>query len=525
MGEHPFKRDPSCRDTIRRMMGVMSRMGRLARGRVGRDRLFVCCVLLVLTGCSRRATIVTTLENLPQNILFEQGVSSFEEFTPDSYSQAADYFKQAAALVPDNCSYHLHRSESLLFLALERRLNLEEFDTIRDEALVALERVRTAAATPPDGRSNPKQNDGCDDTAFILRLEAISLLDEFQPGGDPAALRKIAEAIDLDPTEPMNWFVRWRLNPNTRRQENAIVRAAELGGNLALIQYELGNYWLIRADYNQARTAFERALELSPGHFRSYIGLAQAISAAEDAADEDLAENLYRKATELAPRFIEGRILLGDYMAGLDETESAREEYTAVIGLNPDYEVAHLRLGLTELQAGGFDRAEPSFERAIEINPSSYQAYYYLGNVWLSRRELGRAKQLYEESLKYVLNFPEALYALGTVHMREGNLTLALDHFERVLKQNRRHADAYFSRAAIRVQREQYTGAIEDYNMALALYDAQVVSFIESIADLEARGSTRKADIERRRKVRIEGLIERTRQAKMLAEDESLKKP
>ena len=366
---------------------------------------------------------------------------------------------------------------------------------------------------------------GCRDAAFILRLEAISLLDEFQPGGDPTALRKIAEAIELDPDDPMNWFVRWRLNPNTRRQENAILKAAELGGDLALIQYELGNYWLIRADYAQARLAFERALELSPGHFRSYIGLAQAISAAEDTTDEDLAENLYRKATQLAPEFIEGRILLGDYMAGLDETEAAREEYTAVIELNPDYEVAHLRLGVTELQAGGFDRAEPSFERAIEINPSSYQAYYYLGNVWLSRRDLGRAKQLYEESLKYVLNFPEALYALGTVHLREGNLAVALEHFERVLEQNRRHAAAYFSRAAIRVQRRQYEGAIEDYRLALALYDAQVVTLIESIADLEARGSTRKADIERRRKARVEGLMERTRQAKMRAEDESFKKP
>ena len=504
------------------MLAVMSIMGRRARRNIGLGAL-ACCLLMVLPGCSRRVDIATTLEAQPQNVLFEQGLASFKAFTPDAYSEAVNYFKQAVDLVPDNCRFHLHLSETLLFLALEQRLNLEEFDTTRNEALAALERARTAGITPTDGQNC--QEVGCGGAAFILRLEAISLLDEFQPGGDPTALRKIAEAIELDPDDPMNWFVRWRLNPNTRRQENAILKAAELGGNLALIQYELGNYWLIRADYPQARLAFEQALELSPGHFRSYIGLAQAISATEDTTDEDLAENLYRKATHLAPGFIEGRILLGDYMAGLDEIEAAREEYTAVIALNPDYEVAHLRLGVTELQAGRFDRAEPSFERAIEINPSSYQAYYYLGNVWLSRRDLGRAKQLYEESLKYVLNFPEALYALGTVYLREGNLAVALDHFERVLEQNRRHADAYFSRAAIRVQRQQYAGAIEDYILALALYDTQVVALIESIADLEARGSTRKVDIEKRRKARVEGLMERTRRAKMRAEDESLRKP
>ncbi len=506
------------------MLAVTTMIGRLAP-RNGAGGILLACILTVLPGCSRRAEVSTTLEALPQDVLFEQGLARFEAFTPHAYTEAADYFRQAIAISPDNCHYHLHLSETLLFGALEQRLNLEGFETTRDEAMSALERALTAGMTPTDGQSDPQESSGCGDDAFVLRIEAITLLDEFQPGGDPTALRKIAAAIELEPDDPMNWFVRWKLNPNTRRQENAILRASELGADLALIQYELGNYWLIRADYAEARVAFERALELSPGHFRSYIGLAQAISAAEDTTDEDLAENLYRKATELAPGFIEGRILLGDYMAGLDETESAREEYTAVIGLNPDYEVAHLRLGVTELQAGEFDRAEPSFERAIEINPSSYQAYYYLGNVWLSRRDLDRAKQLYEESLKYVLNFPEALYALGTVHMREGNLAVALDHFERVLAQNRRHADAYFSRAAIRAQRRQYGAAIEDYKRALALYDAQVVSFIESIADLDARGSTRRADIERRRKARVEGLIERTRQAKMHAEDESLKKP
>ena len=480
-------------------------------------------LLAVVAGCSR-----TRISRLPppptaEQLLFDKGLASFREFTPTSYSRAAELFRQTVDLKPDNCLYRLHLAEALLFLALEQRLNEEAHEANWDDAVAALESSRMSG--PAAGATNTPSISKMDCSAHEalgLRLEAISLLDEFKPGGDRSALTRIARAIELEPDDPLNWFVRWKLNPSTRRQENAILKAASLSDDLALIHYEVGNYWLIKADYQRAKESFERALELSPGHFRSYIGLAQAVSAADDAED---VEHLYRKAVELAPGFVEGRILLGDYLAGLEETEAAVAEYRAVIERNPDYEIAHLRLGVTLLQAGNFDGSEPSFERSIELNPSSYQAYYYLGNVWFSRRELDRAMALYEESLKYVLNFPEALYALGTVHFRKGNIGLALDHFERVLERDRRHADAYFSRGAIYVQRKRYSDAIDDYNRALALYDQRLVRLGESIAELEDRGLTRKADLERRRRARVERSIERTLNLKMEAEDLRLREP
>ena len=480
-------------------------------------------LLAVVAGCSRSRIRSVPPQPTAERLLFEQGLASFREFTPTSYSRAGGLFRQAVDLEPGNCLYRLHLAEALLFLALEQRLNDEAHEANWDEAVAVLERSRLSgpSATPANTSSIPAIDCSAHE-ALGLRLEAISLLDEFRPGGDRSALTRIARAIELKPGDPLNWFVRWKLNPSTRRQENAILQAASLSDDLALIQYEVGNYWLIKADYQQARESFERALELSPGHFRSYIGLAQAVSAADDAED---VEHLYRKAAELAPGFIEGRILLGDYLAGLEETEAAVAQYRAVIEQNPDYEIAHLRLGVTLLQAGNFDGSEPSFERAIEINPSSYQAYYYLGNVWLSRRELDRAMALYEESLKYVLNFPEALYALGTVHFRKGNIQLALDYFEQVLARNRRHADAYFSRAAIHVQRKRYSGAIDDCNRALALYDQRLVRLGESIVALEDRGLTRKADLERRRRARVERSMERTLTLKMEAEDLRLREP
>lgn len=471
--------------------------------------------LTLFSGCSlTRISSVNSGHNTTKS-LFKQGIVSFRQFTPKSYSQAVNLFRQATKLDPSNCLYHLHLTESLLFLALERRLNEQSYREHWNEAVSILDKIRTS-------NLDSYQTECSGYESFVLRLESVSLLDEFKPGGDPSAINKIAEAVELNPQDPLNWFVRWKLNPSTRRQENAILKAASLSNDLALIHYELGNYWLIKSDYQKARKSFEHALKLSPAHFRSYIGLAQAISAADNGED---VEHLYLKAVELDPEFIEGRILLGDYFAGLEETESAVSQYKAVIEQNPNYAIAHLRLGVTLLQTGDFDGAEPSFERAIELNRSNFEAYYYLGNVWLSRRKLDRAMELYEESLKYVLNFPEALYALGSVHFRKGNIQQALTYFQSVIELNQRHADAYFSRAAILTKRKQYSRAIDDYNRALSLYDQQLIRLGKSIAELDSRGLSKKADLERRRRIRIELSIERTLNLKMESEDLQLRGP
>ena len=349
----------------------------------------VLYIALALAACTKAQRVANVPVIPADRLQFEQGLAALKEFTPDGYTRAIEHFQLASNLAPDNCEYRLHNAEANLFLALEQKLNAEDFKP-------AWERSADPQCAP--------------DTAFTLRLNAFRLLDDFGINRDRTVLEKINQAIALEPGNAFNWFVRWKLNPNTIRQENAILKAAEVAPDLALIQYELGNYWLVAADYEKARQAFMRALELSPKHFRSLIGLAQAVSAIDE--NEDV-EPLYKRAVEIAPDFLEGRILLGDYYSGLEENELAREHYLAVLNRNPEYEVAYLRLGLNYLQTTELDEAEKMFRTAIQINPSSYEAYYYIGNIWFARGNLEAARDQYQESLKFVLNFPEAAYALG----------------------------------------------------------------------------------------------------------------
>lgn len=208
-------------------------MGR--RGEGAAAALAVVLLFLCVSACVKRGAPAAAQFVPPDVIFHKQAIEAFEEFTPDGYARAARAFDQAAELAPDNCGYLLHRSQALLFLALEQKLNWENFQPTWDEAIATLGK----AATPNrDARESTAR--ACSSTdPFALRLEALGSLDYFGPGKDRAALAKISQAIEMEPANPLNWYVRWKLNPTTARQENAIVKAAELSPDLALVQYEL----------------------------------------------------------------------------------------------------------------------------------------------------------------------------------------------------------------------------------------------------------------------------------------------
>src|SRR5262249_39966270 len=141
-------------------------------------------IAITLGGCVReRARLATTPASpapaLPVDRLqFQEGIKALYEFTPEGYARALERFNRASALAPDNCEYRLHAAQAHLFLALEQKLNRENF---RDSW---------------DNGADP----GCaPGSAFSLRLEVFRGFDDFGVTRDRTALAKINQAIELDP--------------------------------------------------------------------------------------------------------------------------------------------------------------------------------------------------------------------------------------------------------------------------------------------------------------------------------------
>jgi tetratricopeptide (TPR) repeat protein len=453
--------------------------------------------VLIVIGCGRRIPITVGPVIPEDELLQRQADAAFHEGTPEGYTRAVSLFQRASDLNSNRCEYALARAQALLFLASEQQSNWEEFEPQRTEALRLIDSSEFTCPTSEGFTSRLR--------AFVLGLG---------PDGDAKAKR----ALELDSAEAMNWLAQEKTNP-VGLQHEPIARAGELRPDSALIQFELANSKLYDKP-REAREIFERVVRLNPRHFRAYLGL--AYTAAEDETVD--VESFYRKVVEIAPDFLEGRMALGNYYAGIEDVGKATDEYNAALAANRRYDVAYFRLGLIAMSLGLNDEAESRFKSVVQLNPMSYEAYYYLGNILYAKRDLANARLQYELALKYRTNYVDPIYGLGTVFHDLGQDDLALTQFEQVIRLSPQYAGAYFSRAVIRAGRRQLFDAFADLQKSIQLYEQQIRQLDATIAYAEAHPQSRLTQGEGKRAVRdkalIAGALERARQYKTEVEQQ-----
>jgi tetratricopeptide (TPR) repeat protein len=453
-------------------------------------------VVLLAAACGRHHVVAAPPITGPTpESLYASGLAAFHEGTPTGYTRAADAFRVAWQSEPNRCEYALNLAQSLLFLATEQILNWEEFEPRQTEAKGVVDSVASDCAVSHE--------------PFVLRLRALIA------GRGPTATELINRAVELDSNDAMNWLVLGYLDPQSRRLTTlegsgrwvAMAHASELMPDSALIQYETGkNYQLVPHKEVEARQAFERAVQRSPKHFRTYLGMAYS-------ADENTdVEPLYKKVVEIAPNFLEGRIAAGSYYAAVEEIEKAAEQYSAAVATNSFYDTAYFRLGLLMIHADRPDEAEKHFRKVVELSPASWEAYYYIGNILYGRKEYDEAKQQYEQAVKLRINYAEAEYGIGWVYRQQNQTDLALAQFDKVLKIRLDYGDAYLSRGDIRSERRQFSEALDDYQKAIQVYEAQIKSLNVTIADAEARLQSRVMQAEKKRAERDKARVQATLQ-------------
>jgi tetratricopeptide (TPR) repeat protein len=395
--------------------------------------------------------------------------------------------------------YHLHLAEALTFLALEKKDNWEDYSTERAEA----------------GSIAKNEESSCSDfEPFIRRIRALissplflaitSSRDAIQAGsaGDMTkratdirmSAEDIRRAVELDPSDAMNWLVLWKVLP-FEGQGDSVLRAAQLDSSSPLIQYELGKYQLARGKYADARNAFDEALRLNASHYRSVIGLAFSIASADPDAE---VESYYKKAREIAPEYLEAGDLLGNYYVGIEEVDQGIDQFNQEVKTNPAYFPAFLSLGLTYLHASRIQEAEAALRKTIELDPTNPEAHCYLGTLRLNMEDLDTAKQLFSDALNYRVNFADAYYGLGLIAYRQHRTAEAVEKFDQAIKNNAQYAEAYVARAAA-LPKERSRDAVKDLERAIELYEHQSAKLQHDAEISESKGLSRKASAERNR--------------------------
>lgn len=231
-----------------------------------------------------------------------------------------------------------------------------------------------------------------------VRRQAFSIVEQGRTGDDPASAYQAARALLAEALA-------------THPDDADLVAAmGHLWADEVAFRALTGE--ALQANQTQALAAYERALELVPGHVRATAGLASLLMERRTPEDDAKAEALYRRALEADP------------------------------------EDQHARLGLAEvlMRLEQLDEAEPLLEALLEEHRaagrtiSAIGVQEKLGRLFLARGETARAEAVLLESTQALeaLDSERADYfgcpyqALGALYHQTGESAKELEALQRL---------------------------------------------------------------------------------------------
>jgi tetratricopeptide (TPR) repeat protein len=146
----------------------------------------------------------------------------------------------------------------------------------------------------------------------------------------------------------------------------------------------------------EARSLFQRAIDIDPGYAAAYVGLGEG----------------YLRS-----------VLRGWTDQPVETLKRVQNLATTAIGLDGSSTGAHALLGSVNLQFRQYDQAIGELNLAINLNPSDAETYAWLGSALLFSGALQRAIEASETALHFDPNLDvHHLWALGTAYFLAGRM-------------------------------------------------------------------------------------------------------
>jgi tetratricopeptide (TPR) repeat protein len=222
----------------------------------------------------------------------------------------------------------------------------------------------------------------------LLYLQ-MSKLDEAVP--------QLQEALRIDPSRT---DARGALLNALRAQAHESVREGKLEKALSLlltarkaspknpdVLYDFAYVALRMSLYSDAETAFRQVLSAQPEDARALYGLGRAQKFPQ-------ARTEFERSVEIQPKQTESYLEIGRIDLVEDDFEAARNDFNRVLQIDPRHAEALAGMGRVEFGEKRYDKAASDFESSIAVDSTDREPHYYLG---LSYARLGRKEDSEKE--------------------------------------------------------------------------------------------------------------------------------
>ena len=352
--------------------------------------------------------------------------------------QAADTYREALRLSPNNALFHYNHS-----LALDKLGNLSEEERELEAAV----------------KLDPKLGVAHDQLGLLA----------LRGGRLDKAEQEFKTALVINPRDAEaqdNLGVLFSMQGNDAQAATLFQQSIQSDPKYTKAYADLGMMEAKRGEYAEAERQFQTAIKMAPDDESGYtaLGMLQAKTGREPEAIQN-----FRKAVALAPASPDAHVNLGIALADQYDLAGGLAQFSEAIRLAPRLAKAHYNLGRFYFYTGKYDEARKELETACQIQPDYPDALYSLA---LTERQLNNAPRATELLEKVVVLSPgnaDAQYLLGQNLLQMGKTDEAIVHWK----------------AAVQVDRNQSQSL---YNLARTLdklHDPEAEQYMERFRELE----------------------------------------
>lgn len=196
----------------------------------------------------------------------------------------------------------------------------------------------------------------------------------------------------------------------------------------------LGNNSFEEAQYDDALRYYTSAIELLQGQGKFNLinthynrGLAYLKMEGYESAIDD-----FTRVIQMNPNDSRAYFNRGNALALTNLHERAIDDYSRAIELDPDKAYLYYSRGLTYQEKGvSYDRAIDDFKKAITLNPGDKKSYCFLGIIHYKKKDYRKAQQCFGKALSIDPAYAEAMTGRGQAYLRSGKMKNALSDFKK----------------------------------------------------------------------------------------------
>ncbi len=280
-----------------------------------------------------------------------------------------------------------------------------------------------------------KWNEKCPEEPFVLyQWGLFRIVENYHEG-----INCIKKAAQIQPEYQRVVSLLEEVNALSLSNQNHAYRLTLLGRALINLR-----------EYEEARLALQKAVEIQPVYAEAWAFLGEAkLELSDTTGKDDL-----KRAISLNPRSVISRVLYSLYLSREGNLEQAIEEMQQVLKIEPEQSIWYLELGRLTAKSGNLFEAYSYYEQATSLDPDNSLVWKSLAQFCVTYDFDVSGKGLFSarEALKLSPLDADAHKVMGDVLFKQGDFASAERFWVRTLQLNPSHAEAFLALGQLYLQ-------------------------------------------------------------------------